>query len=134
MADTTPAQPAPSAPEPGTTIFDAIGGAAAVEAVVDLFYDRVLGDPALAGYFEGIDVARLKRHQRLFVGQALGSAEPYPGRTMEVAHSGLGVTGEAFDLVVAHLAAALAEAGVDEPTIGTIAGALLPLKPDIVTA
>jgi hemoglobin len=35
---------------------------------------------------------------------------------------------------VDHLAAALAQAGVDEPTIGTIAQVLLPLKQDIVTA
>ncbi|WP_333767090.1 group I truncated hemoglobin [Streptomyces sp. IBSBF 2435] len=129
MPDITPAEPAPQ-----QTIFEAVGGAPAVEAVVDLFYDRVLADPALAGYFEGRDMARLKRHQRLFVGQALGSREPYPGRTMERAHSGLAITGEAFDLVVGHLAAALAEAGVDGPTIGTIAETLLPLKPDIVTA
>lgn len=116
------------------SLFDTIGGADAVEKVVDLFYDRVLADPALAGYFEGRDMDRLKRHQRLFVGQALGAREPYPGQTMERAHSGLAVTGEAFDLVVGHLAAALAEAGVDAPTIGTIAEALLPLKPDVVTA
>lgn len=131
-----PAQGDPSGPsaQQEATIFDAVGGAPAVEAVVDLFYDRVLGDPALAGYFEGRDMDRLKRHQRLFVGQALGSGEPYPGRTMQRAHSGLGVTGEAFDRVVGHLAVALAEAGVDGATIGAIAEALVPLKPDIVTA
>lgn len=130
MADT----PAQSPPTAEATIFESIGGAAAVEAVVDLFYERVLADPALAGYFEGRDMARLKRHQRLFVGQALGSREPYPGRTMQRAHSGLAITGEAFDLVVGHLAAALAEAGVDAATIGTVAETLLPLRPDIVTA
>lgn len=131
MADiTSAAQESPAPP----TIFDTIGGAPAVEAVVDLFYGKVLADPELAGWFEGRDMDRLKRHQRLFVGQALGSKEPYPGRTMQRAHSGLAITDAAFDLVVGHLAASLAEAGVDEATIGAIAGALLPLKPDIVTA
>ncbi|WP_052396930.1 group I truncated hemoglobin [Streptomyces sp. NRRL F-5123] len=130
MADTTPAPGAEQDP----TVFDAIGGAPAVEAVVDLFYDKVLADPELAGWFEGRDMERLKRHQRLFVGQALGAREPYPGRTMERAHQGLAITGAAFDLVVGHLAAALAEAGVDAPTIGTVAAALLPLKDAVVTA
>lgn len=130
MTDITPVA---DAQEPGT-IFEAIGGAPAVAAVVDLFYGKVLADPELAGWFEGRDIDRLKRHQRLFVGQALGAAEPYPGRTMQRAHSGLGITGAAFDRVVGHLAAALAEAGVDEPTIGAIAEQLLPLKPDVVTA
>ncbi|NJP45340.1 group I truncated hemoglobin [Actinacidiphila epipremni] len=116
------------------TVFEAIGGEPAVAAVVELFYAKVLADPGLAGYFEGRDIDRLKRHQRLFVGQALGATAPYPGRTMQRAHSGLGITGAAFDLVVGHLAAALGEAGVDEPTIGAIAAELLPLKADIVTA
>lgn len=125
--DEEPAQAAP-------TLFERIGGADAVETVVDTFYGRVLADPALAHYFEGRDMERLKRHQRLFVGQALGAKQPYPGRTMQRAHRSLAITSEAFDRVVAHLADALADAGLDEGTIGTIAQTLLPLKPDIVTA
>lgn len=116
------------------TLFEKIGGEPAVEAVVELFYGRVLADPELAGYFEGVEIARLKRHQALFVGQALGSRKPFQGRTMQRAHAGLAITEAAFDLVVGHLAASLAEAGLDEDTIGSIAALLLPLKPDIVTA
>jgi truncated hemoglobin YjbI len=33
--------------------YDAIGGGPAVSAVVTDFYERVLGDPQLAPYFEG---------------------------------------------------------------------------------
>jgi hemoglobin len=128
MTDTAPAQTTPE------TIFDQIGGADAVEAVVDIFYDKVLADPELAGWFVGRDMDKLKYHQRLFVGQALGATDAYTGRTVQTAHSGLGITGEAFDRVVGHLAASLAEAGVDEATIGTIAQTLLPLKPEVVTA
>lgn len=117
-----------------TTIFDRIGGEPAVEAVVDLFYGKVLADPDLSGYFAGTDLGRLKLHQRRFVGQALGSRVPYTGREMSAAHASLAVTGAAFDKVVGHLAASLAEAGVDDATIGEIAAALVPLKPDIVTA
>lgn len=116
------------------TLFDRIGGEPAVAAVVEIFYGRVLADPALAGYFEGVDLDRLKRHQALFVGQALGSRRPFPGRTMKQAHAGLAVTDDAFDRVVGHLAASLAEAGLDDETIAGIAALLVPLKADIVTA
>jgi hemoglobin len=116
------------------TIFDRIGGEPAVAAVVDLFYAKVISDPELAPFFDGIDLDRLKDHQRKFVGQALGATKPYSGRTMSVAHAGLGITADAFDKVVGHLAASLAEAGVDAETIGQIAGALAPLQPEIVTA
>lgn len=121
--------------ESGTvTIFDRIGGDDAVAAVVELFYAKVLADPELSGWFGGVDMAALKMHQRRFVGHALGSRVPYTGREMAAAHRNLAVTDAAFDRVVGHLAAALGEAGVDDATIATIAGALAPLRPDIVTA
>lgn len=41
------------------SIFDAIGGAPAVAAAVDDFYARVLGDPALAPFFDTTDMTRL---------------------------------------------------------------------------
>lgn len=129
-----PTEPAEDAhlPHP-TTLFEHLGGETAVAAVVEIFYARVLADPALAPYFEGIDMARLATHQRRFVGQALGSTRPYSGRSMRRAHAGLGVTDAAFDKVVGHLAASLAEAGVADDTIGQIAAKLTPLRGEIVT-
>ena len=49
-----------------------LAGGPAVSAVVNDFYERVLGDPQLVPYFEGVDMARLKRHQVLLVTQVLG--------------------------------------------------------------
>ncbi|MET7296176.1 group 1 truncated hemoglobin [Streptomyces griseoloalbus] len=116
------------------SLFEQLGGEDAVAAVVDIFYDKVLGDPDLKGYFAGVDLDRLKQHQRRFIGQALGSTRPYSGRSMRKAHGHLAITDAAFGRVVEHLAASLGEAGVDGETIGVVAGALLPLKQDIVTA
>ncbi|EPD67269.1 group I truncated hemoglobin [Streptomyces sp. HGB0020] len=131
MTDTTAGTPAPAA---SPTLFEQLGGEEAVGAVVDLFYDKVLSDPDLQPYFTGVDLDRLKQHQRRFIGQALGATRPYFGRSMRRAHEHLAVTEDAFGRVVTHLAGALAEAGVDEETIGTIAQRLLPLKQEIVTA
>ncbi|WP_234543441.1 group I truncated hemoglobin [Streptomyces shenzhenensis] len=131
MTDITAGTPAPAATP---TLFEQLGGEEAVGAVVDIFYDKVLSDPDLQPYFTGVDLDRLKQHQRRFIGQALGATRPYSGRSMRKAHEHLAVTEEAFGRVVTHLAGALTEAGVDEETIGTIAQTLLPLKEDIVTA
>jgi hemoglobin len=131
MTDTTAGTPAPAATP---TLFEQLGGEEAVGAVVDLFYDKVLSDADLQPYFTGVDLDRLKQHQRRFIGQALGATRPYSGRSMRKAHEHLAVTEDAFGRVVTHLAGALAEAGVDEETIGTIAQRLLPLKQEIVTA
>jgi hemoglobin len=116
------------------SIYDEIGGRPSVDAAVSDFYVRVLADPSLSPYFEGVDIDRLKRHQRAFIGAALGGPVVYAGRDMATAHAGLGITSEAFDAVVGHLAATLTSLGVPAATIATIASALLPLKPDIVTA
>jgi hemoglobin len=116
------------------TIYDEIGGAPAVNAAVEAFYSRVLADPSLAPYFEGISVPRLKGHQRAFIAAALGGPEPYDGRDMTAAHAGLGVTDAAFDSVVAHLVATLTDLGVPAPTIEAIGGTLAPLRGQIVEA
>ncbi|HVW79598.1 MAG TPA: group 1 truncated hemoglobin [Mycobacteriales bacterium] len=114
------------------SIYDAIGGAGAVSAAVDNFYVRVMADADLAPYFDGIDMAKLKAHQRMFISAALGGPEPYQGRRMAVAHAGLDITDAEFDAVVGHLAATLIDLGVDAGTIEQIAGALAPLRADIV--
>ncbi|GAA3656075.1 group 1 truncated hemoglobin [Nonomuraea antimicrobica] len=115
-----------------TSIFDQVGGASAVSAVVDEFYRRVVADPRLVRYFADTDLGKLKAHQRSFVSAALGGPQEYRGRTMGEAHAGMGITGEEFDAVVVHLAGALTQYDVPEPTITTIAGALAPLKGQIV--
>jgi len=116
------------------SIYDSIGGAASVSAAVDDFYVRVLGDPSLAPYFEGVDLQKLKSHQRSFIAAAIGGSELYAGRDMAAAHAGLAITDADFDAVVAHLVDTLHGLGVPDDTISEIGAALLPLRSDIVTA
>lgn len=114
------------------TIFDAIGGAPAVQAAVDDFYVRVLADPALAPVFVGADLNRLKAHQRAFIAAAVGGPQLYGGRDMATAHAGLGITDVQFDAVVGHLVDTLTGLGVPGDTIAQIGAALMPLRTDIV--
>jgi hemoglobin len=116
------------------SIYEQIGGAGAVAAAVDDFYVRVLGDASLAPYFENVDVARLKGHQRAFIAMALGGPESYDGRSMGDAHRGLSITSDAFAAVVDHLVATLKGLGVDDDTIAAIGAKLTPLEPEIVGA
>jgi hemoglobin len=116
------------------SIYDSIGGSGAVRAAVDDFYQRVLADPRLAPFFTGTDLNRLKAHQRAFIAAAIGGPEIYGGRDMASAHAGLGIADTAFDAVVGHLASTLTGLGVPEETIGQIAGALAPLRSQIVDA
>jgi hemoglobin len=114
------------------TIFDSIGGAPSVSVAVDKFYGQVLSDPQLAPYFAGVDLDRLKSHQRSFIAAAIGGPDIYRGRDMAVAHANLGITDPDFDAVVGHLVETLTELGVPNEIIAEIGGALAPLRSDIV--
>jgi hemoglobin len=112
--------------------YDAVGGGPAVSAVVTDFYERVLGDPQLTPYFEGVDMARLKRHQVLLVTQVLGGPAKYDGRPLAEAHAGLGIDHDDFTAVVGHLAAAMTDAGVPDDIIGRAGSAVVATEADIV--
>ena len=115
------------------TIYDEIGGAPAVTAVVDAFYERLVADPDLMSYFDGRDMRRLKDHQRALVTVALGgSSEEYTGRMMQPAHSGMAITHEEFDKVLAHLDGVLLDAGVQQVSVAKVLAILRPLRGDVV--
>jgi methyl-accepting chemotaxis protein len=107
----------PHAPDArgGDTLFDAIGGEAAVDAACDLFYDKVLADDRLSHFFADANIERLKEMQRAFLSKALGGPDEYSGRDLTAAHAHLvkmGLDDDHFDAVAHHLAATLAELGV----------------------
>jgi hemoglobin len=116
------------------TVYETIGGEASVHAAVEDFYTRLLGDPSLTHFFSGVDLRKLKAHQRAFLAAALGGAQLYQGRDMAAAHADLAITDNDFDAVVAHLVETLAGLGVAPQTIEEIGAKLLPLRPQIVTA
>lgn len=117
----------------GMGIYQEIGGASALAAAVEGFYARVTADTELAGYFEGVDLGRLKAHQRSFLAAAIGGSEIYAGRSMKEAHAPLGISQKHFDRVVGHLVDTLTELSVPAEIIGEIGSKLIPLQEEIVT-
>jgi hemoglobin len=115
------------------SIYEAIGGEPALVAVVDDFYDRVVGDPQLESFFAGVNMPKLKGRQVEFFAAALGGPDVYQGPSMRDAHIGRGITQADFDKVAYHLTDALAAAGVPAQTIGQIAAAVTPLADEIVS-
>ncbi len=109
---------------PTQTLYDRLGGGAAVRSVVDRFYELVLIDPQLRPYFAGIDLAKLRRHQALFISQVAGGPTAYDGRSMEEAHAGRGIDDLAFDRVASHLVEALQEHRVPAAEIEEVVAAV----------
>jgi hemoglobin len=115
------------------SIFEAIGGEPALVAVVDDFYERVLADSQLAGFFAGANMPKLKGRQVEFFAAALGGPDLYRGANMRRAHAGRGISQADFNQVAVHLTDALAAAGVPAETVGQIAAAITPLADEIVS-
>lgn len=114
------------------TIYDRIGGHEAITAVVNDFYVRVLADEELTGFFGDSDMPHLKQKQVEFFSAALGGPEDYRGASMKAIHRDRDIQQQHFDLVAEHLAAALLDAGVDQPTLDEIIAKVAPLAGDIV--
>lgn len=116
-----------------TTLLERLGGREAVEMVVAGFYEKVLSDPLLKGYFRGVQMSRLYKNQADFFCAAFGDTQAYRGRDMRSLHAGMDIGDAEFDAVAAHLSATLAEAGVGESEVDEVISLIAPLRRDIVT-
>lgn len=98
------------------TLYDRLGGEAAIAAVVDTFVSLAAADTELNFTRQGTanewdatpeNVELLKTRLVQFVGQATGGPQVYEGGDMATAHAGMEITNEEFDMLAGHLGAAL---------------------------
>ena len=130
---TCPDLRSPAAAE-AISVYEAIGGRAAVAAAVDNLYGRLLADPEVAGFFPGGVGARHRAYVVTILGEALGGPERYRGPDIAGAHRGLAIGDAHFDRAAAHLAATLAELGVPRHLADHIVATVAGLRPAVVTA
>jgi hemoglobin len=116
------------------SVYEAIGGRAALTAAVDHFYRRLLADPALAPFFPGGVGARHRAYLVTNLGEALGGPERYRGPDIVGAHHGLGVSDAHFERAAGHLASALDELAVPRHLADRIVGIVAGLRSAVVTA
>src|ERR1700712_3242283 len=114
------------------SLYERVGGDAIVTPAVALFYRRGQVDPPLAAYFAGVDMARLRAHQRAFLAAALGGPALFAGRSMEAVHQGMGIDDKVFDAMIEQLIGALRDLGLDPATAAEVAPELEHLRRSIV--
>jgi hemoglobin len=120
-----------SDPDGAESPYAALEAQPGIRRAVDEFYRRIAADPALAGYFDGVDMDRLRRHQVELLA-AVVDGRRYAGRSMADAHRGLRITHAAFDRVLGHLNAALVDVGTDDRTIATVLRTVAEMRSDVV--
>ena len=114
------------------SLYDRLGGGAAITSVVDDFVARCAADARINSKFARTDVPRLKAMLVEQVSAATGGPGQYTGRTMAETHRGMQVTAGEFDALVADLVATLNRFGVPDAAQAELLGILGPLRSDIV--
>ena len=118
------------------TLYEKLGGEAAVNAAVDIFYRKVLSDDRINRFFEGVDMDKQASKQKAFLTMAFGGPHNYSGKDMREGHAHLvkdmGLSDEHFDAVVENLGATLQELNVPADLIGEAAAIAESTRNDVL--
>jgi len=114
------------------SLYERLGGQAAVSAVVDEFAGIVLKDDRINKKFAKSDANRLVTNLKSFVCFATGGPCKYEGRDMQTSHRNMGVTEGEFNALVEDLVKALDKFNVPATEKNELLGALAGLKGQIV--
>lgn len=117
------------------SVYLALGGSEAVNATLDAFYVRVLADPRVSKYFEGVDMTSLKSHAEAFFAMAFGGPSEYHGHDLRTAHErprSMGLEDQATDVFLGHFRKALEESGVHRETVAAVMEILDEARGDVL--
>ena len=102
------------------SVYDDIGGAAAVDAAVDIFYRKVLADDRISHYFDTVDMEAQHAKQKAFLTVAFGGPNDYTGKDMREAHKHLNLSEGDFTAVAEDLLATLEDLNVSKDNIDAV--------------
>lgn len=120
---------------PVKTLFERLGGAAAVNAAVDIFYRKVLSDERVAHFFDNVDMDRQIAKQKGFLTMAFGGPNNYTGLDMRNGHKHLvarGLNDSHVDAIIELLGATLKELGVADRDIQEVAAIANSVRNDVL--
>ena len=115
-----------------SSLYERLGGEAAVNLAVDKFYVRVLADNRINHFFDNLDMVAQANKQKAFLTMVFGGPHNYSGRDMRAGHAHLSLTEEHFNAVVENLAATLQEMGVGAADIQEVAAIANSVKDDVL--
>jgi len=118
------------------SLYEQLGGAPAIEAVVESFYRKMLADERVSQFFSGIDMDRQMAKQAAFITMVTGGPNNYTGRDMRTAHAPMvsrGLSDLHVNVVVDHLSATLAEFGVSEDRIKQVQALCESVRDDVLS-
>lgn len=118
-----------------SSLYERLGGEAAVNAAVDIFYRKVLADDRINGFFDTVDMEAQANKQKAFLTMVFGGPNNYSGKDMREGHKHLvsrGLNDSHVDAVIENLGNTLAELGVAEADIAEVAAIANSVRDDVL--
>lgn len=117
------------------SLYDQIGGEAALRAAVDIFYRKVLADTRINRFFAGVNMDWQSVKLKTFLAMVLGGPHRYAGQDLRAGHAHLvrqGLNDAHVDAVIENLGATLKELGVPDALIGWVADIADSVRDDVL--
>ena len=115
------------------SLYDRLGGADGISAIVDDVIAAHLANPAVQARFLNIkDLEHAKQMAREFFCAGSGGPEAYSGKDMRTAHTGMNISEQEYLAVMDDILGALGKHGIDQATQNEIVAILYSLKNEII--
>lgn len=106
--------------ERSESLYQRLGGKAALDAAVDLFYVKLLADERVNFLFDAVNMKSQIRKQKEFLAAAFGSPVAWTGKDLREAHANLDLREADFTAIAENLQAALVELKLDEKLVAEV--------------
>ena len=117
---------------PSKSLFERLGGQAAITAVVDDLTARIVADGRINQRFANTDVPHFKQALAEQLCEVSGGPCKYAGKDMRTAHAGMNVADDEFTFLVEDIKATLAKFKVPAREQNELLTALGGMKKDVV--
>ena len=117
------------------SLFKRLGGQAAVNTAVDIFYRKMLMDERVSHFFDDVDMEQQILKQKGFLTMVFGGPNQYNGKGMREGHAHLvkrGLNDTHVDIVIEHLGATLDELGATAEDIEQVTSIANSVRNDVL--
>ncbi|HEY0634176.1 MAG TPA: group 1 truncated hemoglobin [Gammaproteobacteria bacterium] len=118
-----------------STLYQRLGGEAAVDKAVDIFYRKVLSDELVNGFFDSVDMDKQAAKQKSFLTMVFGGPNHYSGLDMRQGHKHLvarGLNDSHVDAIIELLGGTLKELGAADADIAEVAAIANSVRDDVL--
>mgnify|MGYP003385805370 CR=1 FL=1 len=114
------------------TVYDDIGGEAAIDVAVDIFYRKILADKRVNEFFSRVEMEGQRDKQKAFLTMAFGGPNNYTGKDLRKGHKAMNLNEGHFNAIAELLVATLEELKVTKTSIDQIVAIVSTTKDDVL--